>query len=93
MRVTAYELRMVKDELQIAREELKVARGELWVVKAGQQVDKEELQAARDELRLKTMILSQVFQEVFEAESPVGRLNEECCGVHFDLQRQQALVT
>ena len=88
----AYELRMVKDELQIAWEELKIARGKLWVVKAGQLADKEELHAVRDELRLKTITLSRVFQEVFEAESTVGRLNDECRGFCDDLQRQQALV-
>ena len=48
---------------------------------------------AKDELRLKTTTLSRVFQEVTEAESTVGRLNEECHGLHGDLQRQQALVT
>ena len=83
---------MVEDELQIAREELKTARGELRVVKAGQQADKEELQAVRDERRLKTTILNRVFQEVYEAESTVGRLNDECYGLRDDLQRQQDLV-
>ena len=63
-----------------------------WVVKAGQQVDKEELQATRDELRLKTTTLSRVFQEVSEAESIMGCLNDECHGLRDDLQRQLALV-
>ena len=76
---------MVRDELQIAREELKVVRGELQVVKVKQQEDKEELQVARDELRLKTTTLSRVCQEVAEAESTVGRLNEECHGLRDDL--------
>ena len=83
---------MVKDELQIAREELKTVRGELQVVKAGQQADKEELQAVRDELRLKTTTLSRVFQEVFESESTMGRLNDECRRLRDDCQRQLALV-
>ena len=52
-----------------------------------QQVDKEELQVARDELRLKTITLSLVCQEVVEAESTVGRLNKECHGLRDDLQR------
>ena len=43
---------------------------------------------ARDELRLKTMTLSLVCQEVAEAESTVGRLNEECHGLHDDLQKK-----
>ena len=85
LRATAYELRMVEDELQIAKEELKAAMGELRVVKAGQQVDKEELQAVRDELRLKTTTLNRVFQEVSKAESMVGCLNDECCGLRDDL--------
>ena len=38
------------------------------------------------------MTLNQVFQEVFEAESIVGRLNDECRGLCDDLQRQQDLV-
>ena len=92
LRVAAYELMMVKDELQIAREELKMARDELWVIKARQQADKEELQAVRDEMRLKTTTLSRILQEVYEAESTVGRLNDECRGLHDDLQRQLALV-
>ena len=46
-----------------------------------------------DELRLKTTTLSRVCQEVVEAESTVGRLNEECHGLRDDLQRQQALVS
>ena len=85
LRVVAYELQMVKDELQIAKEELKMTRGELRIVKARQQADKEELQAVRDELRLKITTLSRVFQEVFEAENTVGRLNDECCGLRDDL--------
>ena len=76
LRAAAYELRMVEDELQIAKEKLKTAGGELWVVKAGQHADKEELQVVRDELRLKTTTLNWVFQEVSEAESMVGRLND-----------------
>ena len=92
LRAAAYELRMVENELQIAKEELKMARGELRVVKAGQQADKEELQAVRDELCLKTTTLNRVFQEVSEAESTVGRLNDECRGLRDDLQRQQDLV-
>ena len=84
---------MVRDELQIAREKLKAARGELWVVKVEQQADKEELQVARDELHLKTMTLSQVCQEVVVAESTMGRLDEECHGLHDDLLRKQALVS
>ena len=87
LRAAAYELRMVKDELQIARDELKIVKGELRVIKAGQQADKEELQAVRDELRLKTTTLSWVFQEVYEAESKVGRLNDEFRGLRDDLQR------
>ena len=43
---------------------------------------------ARDQLRLKTTTLSQVCQEVAEAESTVGHLNEECHGLCDDLQRQ-----
>ena len=78
---------MVKDELQISREELETARGELRIVKAGQQVDKEELQAVRYKLHLKTTTLSRVFQEIFETESIVGCLNDECCGLRDDLQR------
>ena len=84
---------MVRDELQIAREELKAVMGELQVVKVEQQANKEELQVARDELRLKTTTLSQVCQEVAEAESTVGRLNEEFHELRDDLQRQQALVS
>ena len=84
-RAATYELRMVKDELQIAKEELKTPRGELRVVKAGQQADQEELQAVRDELRLKTTTLSLVFQEIFEAESIVGRLTDKCRKLHDDL--------
>ena len=57
----------------------------MQAVKAGQQADKEEL-------RLKTTTLSQVFQEVSEAESTVGLLNDECRGLRDDLQRQQDLV-
>ena len=86
-------LRIVKGELQIAREELEVAKGEFRAVKVKQQVDKEELQVARDELRLKTTTLSRVYQEVAEAESTIERLNEECHRLHYDLQRQQALVS
>ena len=78
---------MVRDELQIAREELKVARGELRAIRVEQQADKEELQVARNELRLKTTTLSRVYQEVAEAESTVGRLNEKCHGLRDDLQR------
>ena len=70
-----------------------MARGKLRVVKVEQQADKEELQVARDELRLKTTTLSRVFQEVTEAESTMGRLNNECHELRDDLQRQQALVT
>ena len=99
MRVVSYELWMVKDELQITREELKTARDELRVIKAGQlvdkeqqQADKEELQPVKDELCLKTMTLSRVSQEVSEAENIVGRLDDECCGLRDDLQRQLALV-
>ena len=84
---------MVKDELHITREELKMAGGELRIVRFEQQADKEELQVARDELHLKTMTLSRFYQEVAEAESTVGRLNEECHGLRDDLQRQQALVS
>ena len=87
LKVAAYELRMVEDELQITKEELKTTRGEMRVVKAGQQVNKVELQAVWDELRLKTTALNQVFQEVFEAESTVGRLNNECRELRDDLQR------
>ena len=47
----------------------------------------------RDELHLKTMTLSRVCQEVFEAKSTVGRLNEECHRLRDDLQRQRALVS
>ena len=85
LRTADYELWMVREELQIAREELKAARGELRVVRVEQQADKEELQVARDELRLKTTTLSRVFQEVTEAESTVGSLNEECHGLHDNL--------
>ena len=88
----AYEMRMVEDELQIAREELKTARGELRVVKAMQQADQEEMQAVREELCLKAMTLDRVFQEVSEAKSTVGHLNDECRGLRDDLQRQQDLV-
>ena len=73
--------------------ELKEARGELRVVRVEKQADKGELQVARDELRLKTTTLSRVCQEDAEAESTVGRLNEECHGLRDDLQRQQALVS
>ena len=76
---------MVRDEIQIAREELKAARGELRVVRVEQQADKEELHVAKDELRLKTMTFSHVCQEVVEAESTMGRLNEECHGLRDDL--------
>ena len=55
-------------------------------------MDKEELLVVKDELRLKTMALSRVSQEISEAESTVGRLNDECHGLRDDLQRQQALV-
>ena len=48
---------------------------------------------ARDELRLKTTTLSRVYQEVAEAKSTVGHLNEEFHGLRDDLQRQQALVS
>ena len=72
----------------MVREELKAARGELQAVRVEQQVDKEELQAARDELCLNTKTLSRVFQEVIEAESTVGCLNEECHGLCDDLQRK-----
>ena len=44
-------------------------------------------------MRLKTTTLSRVFQEVSEAESTVGHLNDECCRLRDDLQRQLALVT
>ena len=64
---------------------MNTARGELRVVKVGQQADKVELQAVRDELCLKTTTLNQVFQEVFEAESTVGRLNDECRELRDDL--------
>ena len=83
---------MVKDELQIAKEKLKTARGELWAVKDGQQADKEELQAVRDKLCLKTTASNWVFQEVSEAKSTVGRLNDKCRGLRDALQRQQDLV-
>ena len=69
-----------------------MVRCELRVVKAGQEADKEELQAVRDELRLKTVTLRRVFQEVSEAESTVGHLNDECCRLRDDLQRLLALV-
>ena len=88
LRVASYELRMVEDELQIAKEELKTAKGELRVVKARQQADQEELQAVRDELHLKITTLSQVFQEISEAEITVGRLTDECYRLCADLQRQ-----
>ena len=78
---------MVRHELQITREELKAAMGDLRIVMVEQQVDKEELQVARDELRLKTTTLSRVCQEVPEAESTVGRMNEKCHGLRDDLQR------
>ena len=48
---------------------------------------------ARDDLRLKTTTLSQVCQEVAEAERTVRRLNKKCHGLRDDLQRQQALVS
>ena len=48
---------------------------------------------ARDELRLKRKTLSRVCQEVAEAESIAGHLNEEFHGLHDDLQRQKALVS
>ena len=47
---------------------------------------------ARDELRLKTTTLSRVSQEVTEAES-TGSLNEECHGLHDELQRQHPLIS
>ena len=50
-------------------------------------MDKEELQVARDELRLKTTTLSRVCQEVAEAKSTMGHLNEEFHGLCDDLQR------
>ena len=40
---------------------------------------------ARDEPRLKTMTLSRVCQEVVEAKSTMGHLNEECQGLRDDL--------
>ena len=43
---------------------------------------------ARDELRLKTMTLTWVCQEVAEAENTVGRLNGECHELRDELQRQ-----
>ena len=48
---------------------------------------------ARDELYFKTTTLSRVFQEVVEAKSTMGCLNEECHRLRYDLQRQQALVS
>ena len=75
-------MRMVRDELQVFREELKVVRSELWVVRVEQQADKKELQVARDELCLKTMTLIRVYQEVAEAKTTVGHLNEECHRLH-----------
>ena len=78
---------MVEDELRIAREELKMVKGELQVIKAAQQVDQERLQAVRNELRLKSTTSSWVFQEVSEAESIVGSLNDKCRGLCDDLQR------
>ena len=69
-----------------------MVRDELRVVKVGQQADKEELQAVRDELRFKTTTLIRVFQEVSEAESIVGCLDDECRGLRDDLQRQLALL-
>ena len=44
-------------------------------------------------MRLKITTLSQDFQEVAEAESTVGHLNEECQRLRDDLQRQQALAS
>ena len=48
---------------------------------------------ARDELRFKTTTLSRVCQEVVEAKSTMGCLNEECHKLRYYLQRQQALVS
>ena len=50
------------------------------------------MQAVKDELHLKTTTLSQVFQEISEAESTMGCLTDEYRELRDDLQRQQALV-
>ena len=50
------------------------------------------MQVVGDELCLKTTTLRWVFQEVSEVESTGGHLNDECCGLCDDLQRQLALV-
>ena len=48
---------------------------------------KEELQAAKDEVHNKAALLDQARCEVFEVESSVERLTDECSLLRRDLQR------
>ena len=81
----------VEEQEKKAQDELRAAAYELWMVEDELQIAREELKTAMGELRLKTMTLSQVFREVSEVESTMGRLNDECHELRDDLQRQ--LVT
>ena len=72
--------------------EKKVIDG-LWVVKEELRVVKEEFQATREELCTKATALDQACREVYEAESSVERLAEECNALRRDLQRREAMVS
>ena len=74
-----------EDQEKKAIEGLRVVRDELRVVK-------EEFQAAREELCTKAAALDRACREVFEAESSVECLAEECNVLRGDLQRQEAMV-
>ena len=53
---------------------------------------KEDFQVAREELCTKAAALDRACREVFEAESSVERLAEECNALCGNLQRQEAMV-
>ena len=68
----------VEDREKKVIDGLRVVKEELWVVK-------EEFQATREELCTKAAALDRACQEVYEAESSVERLAEECNALHRDL--------
>ena len=75
----------MEDREKKAVEGLKVVQDELRVVK-------EEFQASREELCTKATTLDRACREVFEVESSVERLDEECNALRGDLQRREAMV-
>ena len=87
LRVAEVELWEVMDGLQAAHNELQVVREELQTSQNELQVVKEELQAVRHELRNKAVLLDRARGKVFEFESSIERLTDECHALRGDLRR------